>query len=77
VNVAINVLWKKMWKDQIHRSQYLKDYYKGREGNSVFKKCLKFEEKCFKCGARDDLKEFKNKIGSLEIEYYLCPKHRS
>lgn len=64
-----------LWKEQIHRSQYLKDYYKGREGNHpVFKKTKPISEQCFRCGVMKNLKKLTNKIGSLRVEYYLCPE---
>lgn len=65
-----------LWKEQIHRSQYLKDYYKGKKekaNHPVFgDRKDKPPQKCWDCGEEKPMAEMMRSIKDGEIEYILC-----
>ena len=67
-----------IWKDQIRRSQYLKDWYKNKPekaDHSVFgQKNEQVFLKCQNCGQEFSGFDMVKSIKNGEIEYILCKK---
>ena len=65
-----------LWKEQIHRSQYLKDYYKGKKervNHPVFgDRKDGLSQKCWDCGKETPMIKMIRSVRNGEVEYILC-----